>query len=107
MGEHRAARTREQYPWARYRWLDSLLGLPSHRQRRFLAHHLATSPLCNALGGLVFLGTPFYVKTWHRHGVLLLLVTTSASVGVTFVVMWGYVLLWRVTVLAIAGELAR
>ncbi|CAI5469234.1 unnamed protein product [Closterium sp. Yama58-4] len=107
MGEHRAARTREQYPWARYRWLDSLLGLPSHRQRRFLAHRLATSPLCNALGGLVFLGTPFYVKTWHRHGVLLLLVTTSASVGVTFVVMWGYVLLWRVTVLAIAGELAR
>ncbi|CAI5484322.1 unnamed protein product [Closterium sp. Yama58-4] len=68
MGEHRAARTRERYPWARYRWLDSLLGLPSHRQRLFLAHRLATSPLCNALGAVVFLGTPFYVKTWQRHG---------------------------------------
>ncbi|CAI5460790.1 unnamed protein product [Closterium sp. Yama58-4] len=106
MGEHRAGGTKERYPWARYRWLDSLLGLPSRRQRLFLAHRLATSPLSNALGGVVFLGTPFYIKTWHRHGVLLLLVTTAVSVGVTFVVMWGYVLLWRVIVLAIAGELA-
>ncbi|CAI5528873.1 unnamed protein product [Closterium sp. Naga37s-1] len=51
MGGHRAARAKERYPWARYRWLDSLLGLPSRRQRLFLAHRLATSPLCNALGG--------------------------------------------------------
>ncbi|CAI5964661.1 unnamed protein product [Closterium sp. NIES-64] len=101
-----AARAKERYPWARYRWLDSLLGLPSRRQRLFLAHRLATSPLCNALGGGVFLGTPFYVKTWQRHGVLLLLVTTAVSVGVTFVVMWGYVLLWRLLVLAMAGELS-
>ncbi|CAI5987066.1 unnamed protein product [Closterium sp. NIES-65] len=106
MGGHRAARAKERYPWARYRWLDSLLGLPSRRQRLFLAHRLATSPLCNALGGGVFLGTPFYVKTWQRHGVLLLLVTTAVSVGVTFVVMWGYVLLWRLLVLAMAGELS-
>ncbi|CAI5496057.1 unnamed protein product [Closterium sp. Naga37s-1] len=106
MGEHRAGGTRERYPWARYRWLDSLLRLPSRRQRLFLSHRLATSPLSNAVGAVVFLGTPFYVKTWQRHGVLLLLVTTAVSVGVTFVVMWGYVLLWRLVVLAMAGELS-
>ncbi|CAI5953813.1 unnamed protein product [Closterium sp. NIES-65] len=60
--------TKEQYPWGRYRWLDSLLGLPTKRQRLFLSHRLATSPLSNALGCLVFLGTPFYVKKWERNG---------------------------------------
>ncbi|CAI5468609.1 unnamed protein product [Closterium sp. Yama58-4] len=107
MAGRREGRTKEQYPWASQRWLDSLLRLPAQRQRLFLAHRLATSPLSNALGGLVFLGTPFYMKSWERNGMLLLLATTAVSVGVTFVVMWGYVLLWRVIVLAIAGQLSR
>ncbi|CAI5527263.1 unnamed protein product [Closterium sp. Naga37s-1] len=107
MAGRREGSVKEQYPWGRYRWLDSLLRLPSQRQRLFLAHRLATSPLSNALGGVVFLGTPFYMKTWQRNGMLLLLATTAVSMVVTFVVMWGYVLLWRLVVLAIAGELSR
>ncbi|CAI5984096.1 unnamed protein product, partial [Closterium sp. NIES-65] len=106
MAGKREGRVKEQYPWASHRWLDSLLRLPAQRQRLFLAHRLATSPLSNALGGVVFLGTPFYMKSWERNGMVLLLATTAVSVGVTFVVMWGYVLLWRVVVLAIAGQLA-
>ncbi|CAI5475241.1 unnamed protein product [Closterium sp. Yama58-4] len=85
--------TKEQYPWGRYRWLDSLLGLPTKRQRLFLSHRLATSPLSNALGCLVFLGTPFYVKKWERNGVRWLVVMTVASVVAMLVVMWGYAML--------------
>ncbi|CAI5534835.1 unnamed protein product, partial [Closterium sp. Naga37s-1] len=86
-------RIKEQYPWGRYRWLDSLLGLPVKRQRLFLSHRLATSPLSNALGCLVFLGTPFYVKKWERNGVRWLLLATVASIVVMLAVMWGYAML--------------
>ncbi|GJP56298.1 hypothetical protein CLOM_g15365 [Closterium sp. NIES-68] len=85
--------TKERYPWGRYHCLDSLLGLPTKRQRLFLAHRLATSPLSNALGSLVFLGTPFYVKKWERNGIRWLVVGTVASIVVTLVVMWGYAML--------------
>ncbi|CAI5935107.1 unnamed protein product [Closterium sp. NIES-64] len=86
-------RIKEQYPWGRYRWLDSLLGLPVKRQRLFLSHRLATSPLSNALGCLVFLGTPFYVKKWERNGVRRLVLATVASIVVMLAVMWGYAML--------------
>ncbi|CAI5953817.1 unnamed protein product [Closterium sp. NIES-65] len=80
-------RIKEQYPWGRYRWLDSLLGLPVKRQRLFLSHRLATSPLSNALGCLVFLGTPFYVKKWERNGVRRLVLATVASIVVMLAVI--------------------
>ncbi|GJP56296.1 hypothetical protein CLOM_g15364 [Closterium sp. NIES-68] len=107
MTGQRATSVKEQYPWACSRWVDSLLALPTKRQRLFLAHRLATSPLSNALGSLIFLGTPFYVKKWERNGVALLLGTTAVSMVVMFVVMWGYVLLWQLVVLASAGRIGR
>ncbi|CAI5963147.1 unnamed protein product [Closterium sp. NIES-64] len=96
--------TKEQYPWGRYRWLDSLLGLPTKRQRLFLSHRLATSPLSNALGCLVFLGTPFYVKKWERNGVRWLVVMTLGSVVLMLVVMWGYVMLIGYILRSIIGH---
>ncbi|CAI5468200.1 unnamed protein product [Closterium sp. Yama58-4] len=86
-------RIKEQYPWGRYRWLDSLLGLPTKRQRLFISHRIATSPLSNALGCLVFLGTPFYVKKWEKNGVRWLVLATVASIVVMLMVMWGYAML--------------
>ncbi|CAI5468177.1 unnamed protein product [Closterium sp. Yama58-4] len=95
-------KSQERYPWGRYRWLDSLLGLPATRQRIFLSHRLATSPLSNALGSLVFLGTPFYVKKWDRAGVFRLVVATVLSVAAVFGVVLGYVVLWEVVVMEAA-----
>ncbi|CAI5986054.1 unnamed protein product [Closterium sp. NIES-64] len=95
-------KSQERYPWGRYRWIDSLLGLPATRQRLFLSHRLATSPLSNALGSLVFLGTPFYVKKWDRAGVFRLVVATVVSGAVVFGVVLGYVVLWEVVVMEAA-----
>ena len=34
------------------------------RQNIYLRHRKASSPVSNALGSLIFLGTPFFVKRW-------------------------------------------
>ncbi|CAI7750369.1 unnamed protein product, partial [Closterium sp. NIES-53] len=72
--------------------------------RLFLSHRLATSPLSNALGCLVFLGTPFYVKKWERNGVRSLVLMTLASVVLMLVVMWGYVMLIGYIIRSIVGH---
>ena len=35
------------------------------RQNIYLRHRKASSPVSNALGSLIFLGTPFLVKRWN------------------------------------------
>ncbi|GJP76655.1 hypothetical protein CLOP_g7068, partial [Closterium sp. NIES-67] len=95
---------KEQYPWAYAKWLDSLLGLPAVRQRRFLSFRHATSPITNALGALVFLGTPFYIKKWQHHGLLWLVASTTLSVGLMFIFIMGYTSLWQILVLLAAGR---
>ncbi|CAI5523274.1 unnamed protein product, partial [Closterium sp. Naga37s-1] len=108
IGSKVSQRIKEQYPWGRYRWLDSLLGLPVKRERLFLSHRLATSPLSNALGCLVFLGTPFYVKKWERNGVRWLVLATVASIVVMLAVMWGYAMLVSFAIrTAIAREIVE
>ena len=36
------------------------------RQNIYLRHRKASSPVSNALGSLIFLGTPFFVKRWNN-----------------------------------------
>ncbi|GJP60213.1 hypothetical protein CLOP_g17424 [Closterium sp. NIES-67] len=76
---------------------ESLSSLhPAIRKRFWAAHRRGfdmVKPLSNALGSLVFLGTPFYVKKWERNGIRWLVVGTVASIVVTLVVMWGYAML--------------
>ncbi|CAI5499293.1 unnamed protein product, partial [Closterium sp. Naga37s-1] len=93
----RASGVKESYPWAYQQWLDSLLRLPAVRQSRFLAFRHATSPITNALGALVFLGTPFYIKKWQSNGFLWLLVSTAFSVSAApFIIATGIMLLINV-----------
>ncbi|CAI7923081.1 unnamed protein product, partial [Closterium sp. NIES-53] len=100
----RASGVKESYPWAYQQWLDSLLRLPAVRQSRFLAFRHATSPITNALGALVFLGTPFYIKKWQSNGFLWLLVSTVFSVVLLYVFILVYTSIWQIIVLLIAGR---
>ncbi|CAI5457512.1 unnamed protein product [Closterium sp. Yama58-4] len=100
----RTTGVKESYPWAYQQWLDSLLRLPAVRQRRFLAFRHATSPITNALGALVFLGTPFYIKKWQTNGFLWLLVSTVLNVVLLYVFILVYTSIWQIIVLLIAGR---
>ncbi|CAI5465856.1 unnamed protein product, partial [Closterium sp. Yama58-4] len=96
---------KESYPWAYHQWLDSLLRLPSVRQRRFLAFRHATSPITNALGALVFLGTPFYIKKWQTNGLLWFALSLVFSVALMYVFIIAYTSFIQFIVLLIAGRL--
>ncbi|CAI5979831.1 unnamed protein product [Closterium sp. NIES-65] len=96
---------KESYPWAYQQWLDSLLRLPAVRQRRFLAFRHATSPITNALGALVFLGTPFYIKKWQRNGLLWFALSLLFSVALMYVFIIAYTSFIQFIVLLIAGRL--
>ncbi|CAI5962947.1 unnamed protein product [Closterium sp. NIES-65] len=100
----RASGVKESYPWAYQQWLDSLLRLPAVRQRRFLAFRHATSPITNALGALVFLGTPFYIKKWQSNGFIWLSVSTVLNVVLLYVFILVYTSIWQIIVLLIAGR---
>ncbi|CAI5499300.1 unnamed protein product [Closterium sp. Naga37s-1] len=96
---------KESYPWAHQQWLDSLLRLPAVRQRRFLAFRHATSPITNALGALVFLGTPFYIKKWQSNGLLWFALSLLFSVALMYVFIIAYTSFIQFIVLLIAGRL--
>ncbi|CAI7831228.1 unnamed protein product, partial [Closterium sp. NIES-53] len=100
----RVSGVKETYPWALHQWLDSLLDLPSVRQRRFLSFRQATSPVTNALGSLVFLGTPFYIKKWQRHGFVRMLLSVGVGVLLTYLFILAYTALWELLVLLMAGR---
>ncbi|CAI7851357.1 unnamed protein product, partial [Closterium sp. NIES-54] len=100
----RVSGVKETYPWALHQWLDSLLDLPSVRQRRFLSFRQATSPVTNALGSLVFLGTPFYIKKWQRHGFVRMLLSVGVGVLLTYLFILTYTALWELLVLLMAGR---
>ncbi|CAI6006221.1 unnamed protein product [Closterium sp. NIES-64] len=100
----RVSGVKETYPWAHHQWLDTLLGLPAVRQRRFLSFRQATSPVTNALGSLVFLGTPFYIKKWQRHGFARMLLSVGVGVLLTYLFILAYTALWELLVLLMAGR---
>ncbi|GJP38339.1 hypothetical protein CLOM_g22790 [Closterium sp. NIES-68] len=100
----KAVKVKEQYPWAYHQGLDSFLRLPAVRQRRFLAFRHATSPITNALGALVFLGTPFYIKKWQKNGLLWFAVSTMMSVVIMYIFIIAYTSFWQIIVLLIAGR---
>ncbi|CAI7905354.1 unnamed protein product [Closterium sp. NIES-53] len=101
----KTAGVKESYPWAYQQWLDSLLRLPAVRQRRFLAFRHATSPITNALGALVFLGTPFYIKKWQSNGLLWFALSLLFSVALMYVFIIAYTSFIQFIVLLIAGRL--
>ncbi|CAI5537609.1 unnamed protein product [Closterium sp. Naga37s-1] len=100
----RVSGVKETYPWALHQCLDSLLDLPAVRQRHFLSFRQATSPVTNALGSLVFLGTPFYIKKWQRHGFARMLLSVGAGVLLTYLFILAYTALWELLVLLMAGR---
>ena len=103
-GSVTSANLKEVYPFASHQWIDSLLFLPSLRQRIFLRHRFASSPITNPLGSMVFLGTPFYVKQWEKYGKPLLALTVVLSVALAAVVMLFYVFFWEWLVLTILNK---
>lgn len=91
----------ERMPWGYYKVWDTVMGLGTVRQRMFLQRRVQTSPITNALGACVFLGTPFYVKRWEDWGFLLLAANAILFMGVAYIMMTIYVYIWKIVVLTI------
>jgi hypothetical protein len=53
-----------------------------------------TSPISNALGRVVFLGTPFYCKQWASWAVLKILASFFVSIVLGFALTWLAVGIW-------------
>lgn len=55
-----------EFWWGCWRITDKLFGYSRARQTKYLRKKWASSPSTNALGNIVFMGTPFYSKYWER-----------------------------------------
>jgi hypothetical protein len=57
-----------------------------------------TSPISNALGKVIFLGTPFYYKQWAKWAALKMLLSLVVSFILGFVLTWFAVGLWNLVI---------
>ncbi|GAQ81090.1 hypothetical protein KFL_000700270 [Klebsormidium nitens] len=78
----------ERYSWGYHRVTDAALGLGKRRKKRYLANRRMTSPVTNALGKVVFLGTPFYYKEWARYAIPKILLSLFLSFVGGFCLVW-------------------
>ncbi|GAQ81084.1 hypothetical protein KFL_000700210 [Klebsormidium nitens] len=84
----------ELYPWGYFRSVDALLNLGRRRKTLYLCNRRMTSPISNALGKTVFLGTPFYCKQWVSWAVLRILLSFLVSLVLGFALTWLAVYIW-------------
>ncbi|GAQ81092.1 hypothetical protein KFL_000700290 [Klebsormidium nitens] len=84
----------ELYPWGYHRYVDALLHLGRRRKMLYLSNRRMTSPVSNALGKAVFLGTPFYRKQWTTWAIPRILLSFLISLVLGFVITVMAVAIW-------------
>lgn len=83
---------------------DWLLGLGKRRQAVYLRRKWAASASTNALGHIVFMGTPFYTKYFDRFAALYMVVECALTSVVVFAVLVAVVVLVKFAVSGSASD---